>query len=357
MPITKDGPPLGGAWPEPRLRSLQVDELYRFAPTTTGFSYLVSLFTLGVLIDIGDTGRGSVWFLFATAVTVFRFVSIVAYRRRPHGSDPETWARLAVIANLLAGVQWGFLGTLLFPATSGYAQLFMIMVITCLVGGSLTAYAAVRGAHEALALPATIPTAINLFLLQDGVHWLVGATALFFCFAITYYSRKYSRHIEDSFRLQIERDELLTLTGLLNEKLTQENRDLAHRAAVRGMSIESARERAGRLETLFENSPLPQLECDAAGKVMTCNIAAEKFFGIDHERLAGRSFASLLSGPYTTGKALAGAHEAMNVEVEVEGASGPMPCTASFTPLPGPGGRRGGYSVILCGLPVAADVK
>ena len=351
-------PARAGQWPEPRLRALQVEELYRFAATAAGFSYFGAILTFGVLIDIGDMARGSIWFLWATAVTMFRFATLVAYRRRDPASDPEPWARLVIAANLLAGIQWGVLGALLYPTSSGYAQIFIVMTITCFVGGSLTAYASVRGAHEALSIPATVPTAINLFFVQDGTHWFAGVTALFFCFAIAFYAKKLNRHIEHSFRMQLERDDLLQLTALLNEKLQQENRDLAHRAAVRGISIEAARERAGRLETLFENSPLPQLECDSTGIIITCNRAAERLLGQKYEDIVGRSFAGFLAGPYASGKALAGAHEPVNVEVEVRGRRGELHlCTASFTPLPAPEGIKPGFALILSGMSLPAEVK
>jgi PAS domain S-box-containing protein len=179
-------------------------------------------------------------------------------------------------------------------------------------------------------------------------------TALFFCFAIVYYARRLNADIEARLRVQIERDSLLELTGLLNEKLTQENRELAHRAAMRSMSVEAARERAGRLETLFENSPLPQFECDGAGRIVTCNLAAERLFG-QHSQLAGRPFSALLSGPYAESKALAGLREALNVEVQILTPGGEaMPCTASFTPLPERPGRAAGFGVILTGATVPA---
>jgi PAS domain S-box-containing protein len=349
------GPPTGGKWPEPRLRALQVDELYRLAPTAAGFSYFGALLTLGVLIETGDIGRGSVWFLWATAVTFLRFLSVVAYRRRPRDSDPNAWAHLVIAGNLLAGIQWGILGTLLFPEAHGYRQLFTIMVIVCFVGGSLTPYASIKWAHEALSIPATVPTAINLFFVQGGIHWFAGAMALFFCFAIVYYARKLNAHIEARFRLQIERDALMELTTLLNQKLERENKELAHRAAVRGLSVESARERAGRLETLFEHSPLPQLECDAAGKVLTLNLAAERLFDRRHEDLVGKPFASLLTGPYAASKAFAGAQEAISIEVEVVGAGGvAIPCTASFTPIGQREGRSPGFGVIISGATIPA---
>lgn len=354
----KEAPIKVDAWPEPRLRAIQVEQLYRYAGPAAAFSYIGALLTLGVLIEIDDPFRASVWFVYSTLVTILRFGSLIAFGRRQPGSDPRYWVRLVILANLLAGIQWGILGGVLFPAQPVWAQLYVMMVVIAFVGGSLTAYAAVRGAHEALSVPATIPTAINLFFVQDGVHWFAGITALLFSAAIVYYARKENRHLEASFRLQIERDDLLQLTALLNEKLQKENRELAHRAAVRGMSIEHARERAGRLEALFENSLLPQIECDGSGNVVTCNRAAQRVLGVSHGDIAGRPFASHLVGPYASSKAMAGAQAPVNVALEIRGRDGlPHACTASFTPLPSMEGMRPGYAVVLTGLDVPAEVK
>lgn len=344
------GPP-GGAWPDPKLRAYQVEDLYRYAPAAAAMSYLVALLTLGVLIETGDIGRGAVWFLWATAVTVFRFVTVILYRRRDPQSDPMVWGKLVIAGNFLAGIQLAVLGTLLF-AGPVYRELFIVFVITCLIGGSLVAYAPLKGAHEALSLTGGLPLAINLMVTQGGSHFFVGATALFFCFAIVYYARKHNRHVEETFRLQIERDALLEVTAVLNDKLADENRELAHRAAVRGVSMESARGISDRLEALFEGSPLPQVECDASGFIVNCNAAAERLFGERRGALAGRPLNWLLA-PAFAGAALEGATRAMNAEVEIRTANGEaIPCTASFTPLPPHAGRQMGFGVILYGLAV-----
>ena len=350
---TKQAAAPGGPWPEPRLTALQVEEAYRLAPTATGFSYFGALLTLGVLIQIGDIGRGAVWFLWATGVTFYRCTCIVAYRRRTLGSDAHTWGRLLVAGNFLSGVQWGVLGTLLFPEGPVYLQLFTVMVIVCYVAGSVTAWSAVKGAHDALSLPATVPTATYIFFVRDGIHWYAGVMALFFCFAVVYYSRKLYGHLEEGFRLQIERDDLLTLTGMLNEKLARENRDLAHRAAVRGVSVETARGRAERLEALFQRSALPQVECDAAGIVVSSNPAAERLFGLRSDELAGRSLTALLALPESDVRSLASATHAEVFEVEARGRGGArVPCRASFTPLPDGEGEPHGFGVTLTGTPV-----
>ena len=349
----KQPAPPEGPWPEPRLRAMQVEEVYRLAPMSTGYSYFGALLTLGVLIQVGDIGRGSVWFLWATAVTFYRSTCIVAYRRRTLGSDADAWGKLMVAGNFLSGVQWGVLGTLLFPSGPVYLQLFTLMVVVCYVAGSVTAWSAVKGAHDALSLPATIPTAIYLFFIRDGAHWYAGAMALFFCFAVIYYSHKLHRHMEEGFRLQIERDDLLTLTGMLNEKLARENRDLAHRAAVRGVSAESARGRAQRLEALFLRSALPQVECDAAGNLVASNPAAERLFGLRPEELSGRPLTSLLALPDSDIRSLSSATHAEVFEVEARGRDGArVSCRASFTPLPGGEDGPHGFGVTLTGIAV-----
>src|SRR5881394_1845431 len=127
------------AWPEPRVRALQVDELYTHMAPSTAFSYFGAMVTLGALIQTGDIARGTVWFVWATAVTFLRAICIIGYRRRAPESDPEAWGKLVVASNFLAGIQWGVLGTLLFPQEAGPLQLFVLMVIICFVAGSVTA--------------------------------------------------------------------------------------------------------------------------------------------------------------------------------------------------------------------------
>lgn len=342
---------LAGQWPEPRLRALQVEQLYRFAVPAAGFSFLGAVLTLAVLMGSGDNVRGALWFVWATLVTVFRFLVIGAYRQRDRRKlEIESWARLAIAGNLLAGIQWGLLGTLLFPENDGIRQLFIILVITSFVGGSLVAYAPVRGAHEALSLPASVPTAVNLFFVQEGVHAVAGTTAIFFCFAIVYFAQRLNRYLESNFRMHIQRDELLELSTLLNEKLQAENRELAHKAAVRGVSAEHARERAGRLDALFEGSLLPHFECDADGRVITCNRAAERLLGLTFDEIAGRPFTSFLARPFAS-KAFAAVAEPANVLVEVRDAEGQAQvCSANLTPMPAAEGIKPGFAIILSGL-------
>ena len=357
MPPREEALPEIRNWPEPRLRARQVAELYRFATPGAMFAYLGALLTLGVLVETGDVARGSIWFFYATVVTTFRVGVGVAYRRHGRGGDAARWARLAIAGNLAAGVQWAWLGTVLFPEVAGYRQLFTIMVITCFVGGSVAAYSSVRWAHEALSIPATVPTALYLFFVQDGAHWIAGVTALLFCIAIVFYARASYRVLERRFRLELERDDLLEVTDVLNAKLHRENRELAHRVAMRGLSAEGARDRAARLEALFERSPLPHLECDDEGIVLACNDAAERLLDMEASDIVSRPIAELIAWPEVP-RTKDGGLVAGSVETTARRRDGSVvPCVASFAPLPGPGDLAPGFAVVLSGVEVLAEVR
>jgi PAS domain S-box-containing protein len=355
MPLDPPHPSPAGStsWSEPRLLEMQVEEVYRLAPSAAAFSYFGALLTLGVLVEIGNTVGGAIWFLYVSAVTFFRAFLFIAYRRRVPGSDPARFSKAMVFANVLAGLQWGLLGTVLFPAGPVYAQLFTLMVIICFVAGSVTAYSAIRGAHEALSIPSAIPTSIYVFFLHDGPHWYAGIAALFFCSAIIHYSSRLHRNLEASHRLQLERDELARITQALNAKLQEEKGELAHRAAVRGASAESARDEAARLMALFERSPLPQLECDANGTVIASNAAAQRLFGRSRAELAGTPLASLMAGARGHDAGLLHVASPRSVDVEMKTADGgSIAATVSLTPLPAAPGYRGGFGLTVTGVPV-----
>lgn len=143
----------------------------------------------------------------------------------------------------------------------------------------------------------------------------------------------------------------MALQQALQEKTRIENRELAHRVAVRGVRAEDASGRAERLETLFERSPLPQLECDAAGNVVVANPAAGRLFGMPPALMCGQPLSVFVS--HVAPAAAIDAHpRSLPVQAVVAGGT-PLSCTASITPWAVPGGPRG-FAVALSGLPANA---
>ena len=176
---------------EREVEALQVAELYRNLSVAAPAAFFGPLLCTAVFLEDGLDRPHVAWLAYGTAVAALRMGLCWAIRRQSAlgwNLEPRQWARLAVAGNFLAGVQWGLLGTWLYPDVPGFRQAFAMMVITCFVGGSITAYAPVRWAHPALALPATLPPTLYIFFVDSGVHVSAGLTALFFSAMVLYYA-------------------------------------------------------------------------------------------------------------------------------------------------------------------------
>ena len=185
------------------IEALQVSELFRNLTVSATSAFFGTLLCVAVFLDDGLRGPHVVWLAFGTLVAALRLGLCWLHRHRARlgwDLEPWQWARLAVLGNLLAGVQWGLLGTWLFPEEPGYRQTFTIMVITCFVGGSITAYAPVRWAHPALSIPATLPPTIYIFFLESGPHLMAGFTALFFSAMVLYYAFRETEQVAQRLR-------------------------------------------------------------------------------------------------------------------------------------------------------------
>lgn len=217
------------------VEALQVAELFRNVPVGAASALFGTLLCTAVFMEDGLRDPQVVWLCYGIAVAAIRLgLSWLYHRGASLGLelDARDWARLAVLGNLLAGIQWGLLGTWIFPAEPGYRQSFAMMVITCFVGGSITAYAPVRWAHPALSIPATIPSTIYIFFMESGPHYTAGLTALFFSAMVLYYAfretelvaqrlradariRRQLRHLESSAR---QRGAALSVPGITPQR-------------------------------------------------------------------------------------------------------------------------------------------
>lgn len=276
-----------------KLAAMQVDELYRFIPFTTLVPFLGAGLTLGVLVETGAGRAALIWFLLFSAATAYRGM-IWFMRGRIHDIEPATWGQLVIIGNLAAGCLWGVLGSVFISTGDSYREIFIIMVICCFVGGSVTSYAPLKWAHPALTLPAVLPPLLYLGLVRDNFHALGILMGIVFVASITGVALQQHARIKDRLRLIIQNEELLAKLGESNERLVRENSNLAHRAAVRLTSARKAQGRADLLTRHFENTPLAMLECDRAFNLLAWNESAEKLLGNRLHALLGEPLLPVL---------------------------------------------------------------
>jgi len=280
------------------LFSRQVDELFRFAASAVAFSYIGAVITLLVFYDTGDVGRGLFWFAFATAVMLFRGGVVWKYLAQRRVENPHMWARLVIVGNFLAGIQWGLLGTVLYPTEPGYRELYSVMVIIAYVAGSIVAYSAVRWAHESLALPAALPAAIYVpFFAGDTPHIWSGIMSIFFVFTVLYFARKQYFTERERLLFAIENESLLEKVNSTNSELGVRNEELKFRAEVVSRAQLEARRRANILASHVERTLLPVIECDSSFCVVEWNEAARMTLGYSLGEVRGRNLGELLFPP------------------------------------------------------------
>lgn len=338
-----------------RLLAKQVNELFIFAPAAVAFSFVGSIATVAVFYDTGELQKGLFWFLFATLVMFFRGVVAFGYRHQAQPvARPGDWARLMVIGNFFAGVQWGLLGTLLFPAEHNYRELFTVLVLTSYVAGSITAFAPVKWAHLALAVPASVPPTIYIFFMREGMNWLGGGMALFFIFCILYFSSKQHYIVAHRLTVELENEELLANSLASNTTLSHSIDELKTRSELALRAKLQAMVRADQLGAHVSDTLLPIAECDRNLNVIEWNAAAEATLGYRHMDVRGQHLASLLlpaenqlAGKPAIEKLLR-ENRATTIEIPVQTRRGlRIPMHLFFTPIQAANGIPARIAVIM----------
>lgn len=325
---------------EAEVFALQVAELARLAPFTIAISLLATILTLGVYSKAGESYSALVWFCYAFAVAAFRFVVFWCYQNRNSAMHLRQWANIMILGNVLSGMQWGILGSLMFPEQQGAQQLYVVMMVICLVGGSITSYTPVRFAYAAFALPASLPPIAYLNFVYGGAFGYAGVTGIVFVCAALYLANRLHRQTEERIRLQVQNRDLVQKIEAANTKLARDNQDLAYRAELQHRSKLTERSRAYMLATHIDHTPLPVIECDPKYQLLAWNLAAEKVFGYSFDEAVGENLVQLLL-PEETRPNVAPFIERLFRErqpdsIEVEGitkSGARLTCTCHVTPI------------------------
>ena len=281
---------------EQQLLLRQVSELYRLLPASIGFSYVGAAAVFAMLVATGDASRGLFWFALATAIFVFRGAAIWGYAHsEPHARSAHNWARLVIVGNLAAGIQWGLLGTWLFTTDPISRAGLTLLVLPAYVTGAAMTFSAVRYAHAALAVPATVPPIINVFLLSPMASPLAAGLSFFFVGAVIYLADQQHRAIRRRLIVDIENERLLAHISEQNAALGQHVDRLSHVSEVVKRSRAEARRRADTLSAHIANTPVPVFECDQQSRIVEWNDAAMRILGYPFSEASNMSADAIVS--------------------------------------------------------------
>jgi PAS domain S-box-containing protein len=276
----------------------QVQEAYASLKLSASISLFAAALTLMVLGNSGDLEAGLYWFGYACAVFVFRFTAASRFQsfklNDPAFPGSRTWEAMLILGNVLVGLQWGMLGTLLFNSIDIHRQMFIVLVIVSYVGSAMVPFNSLRWAHPALAIPAAIPPTIYIFFMLGGTAWISGTMALFFIIAMLCMAYPMHKRVVERLRYELENQALLERLSAYNNELDHQNIELKSRTDAVLRSGEEARRQADVLASHVQQTLLPVITCTPEFRIVEWNDAAEALLGYRATEVVGDNMGELL---------------------------------------------------------------
>ena len=146
----------------------------------------------------------------------------LAYKQNFKESNLKYYRLSLIIGSAFAGIIWGLIGILFFPATEQIYQLFIALILLSMTGGSAFTLAIYLPCYFAYAPITLLPIAAYLSTFGDKFHISLAVGIVAFLIALTIFNIKVNRNFKTSLALRFENLNLI-------EQLKQQ-KDEAERA-------------------------------------------------------------------------------------------------------------------------------
>ena len=223
-----------------RVAQAQVDLVYQNAPS--GF---VATAVVGVLIvvatwdAIGHVAL-EVWLAATVGIGAVRFAGVRAYQRRAAGASLARWRNLFTAGALAAGLGWGALGSVLFPAASPVHQMVIGFALGGMVAGGAAYLAPVRASYVAYAASAVLPFSARLIATGELSQVSMGVMTVAFVASMIATSRSMHATITDNIVLRIDKEDVAARLVVEQERIAQQAEELQQRARELALAHEAS---------------------------------------------------------------------------------------------------------------------
>ncbi|MBL8487897.1 MAG: response regulator [Rhodocyclaceae bacterium] len=179
--------------------------LYRLTPMTLGTAVVFSLIVAWTLHGSVSGRVILAWFLVNNAVSLVRYLDILAYRRAaPPPERARHWLRRFVPLTLCAGTIWGLMGTVLLPSDDIAIQAIMTVFLTGTAAVGLFTLSSSLLAYAALAGPVLVPPAVYMIAMGRVETLGLGAALLFFVLLVFLNARRAVRNTVEMLTLRFD---------------------------------------------------------------------------------------------------------------------------------------------------------
>ena len=158
-----------------------VTAVYRAMPMAMVAVIVIASVIAISMVDRVDNGRLLAWWLLSTTVAVARWGGVLVFRRVSlEQFGLRYWYWIAVVGSLLSGALWGGMSWWVWPESSMY-QALLVMMAGGIVAGAVTTLSPLLWAAIPFIVLATVPLALRFFIsVETEVANPIGLIILMF---------------------------------------------------------------------------------------------------------------------------------------------------------------------------------
>ena len=207
---------------EDKLRVEQVKSLFESMYSLMSINLIVSACLVFGFWDIIDHKVLLTWFGLMLGMLLLRSILYINYQSRFNPEQVSRYSFFLVAGSAVAGVIWGASGVLLFPSGQLDYQLFILMALFGMTGGSTFTLSIYLPTYYAFSPLVLTPITVKLLSTGETIHLTMAVVTIVFFAALTFFNTKINRSFKDTLQLRFSNLDLI-------EKL-QEQKDEAERA-------------------------------------------------------------------------------------------------------------------------------
>ncbi|ARG96420.1 putative bifunctional diguanylate cyclase/phosphodiesterase [Legionella micdadei] len=200
--------------------------------------FLAAIFLAVSLWNVSANYLVISWLFYMFLVYTSWYVITHYYRQNQNLATKYIWFWLLAFFAFIAGVGWGFAGSVLVPANNLLHQTFVLIIIFAITAGSIPFFSPITFIYALFLFPTIIPFVAWLFF-QGGVYILLGLCGLIYIpiiFACCYFVNKF---LINTLTLRYKNINLDTLNQLLEERVSNRANELERALAITKSTLES----------------------------------------------------------------------------------------------------------------------
>lgn len=137
-------------------------------------------------------------------MTVVRGAVYLKQRGNFNKQKLGTYRISIILGSVFAGLVWGTISILYFPATDQNYQLFLLMSLMAMAGGSTFTYSIYMPGYFSYVPSLLLPIALKFFLLGDKFHNTLGIVTVVYLLVLTAFNLKINKSFKTTLALRFE---------------------------------------------------------------------------------------------------------------------------------------------------------